>query len=140
MRWLPLMTLLAACGGDEGPVGVNEVGPGFLEVFSTDAAPVSLAGWSVATDSGASWAFPGVSIEPDGLLLVGLDGRDADLDGELVLPEGGGLLTVLDADGAVLQEISVPALTAGRSYGRIPDGIANWQIIEDPSPGALNAP
>lgn len=125
-----LLSLLAltACQTDEGPVGVNEVGPTWIEFYNADPVEADLAGWTVEVDE-------------DVFLLDGRVGPDETLvvptDGFRVAPDGA-MLVVRDAAGTVVQRISVPELDDG-SYGRVPDGIANWQLLAVPSPGEHNA-
>lgn len=130
MRWT--LWVLVACGAvDEGPVGVNEVGPDWVEVYNATDRVASLEGWSLQTPSGATLSLAG-SVPALDVLMVQVD--------ELLPASGEAVLTVLDDTDSVVQTITVPALGSGESFGRIPDGIANWQLLPTPSPGGLNSP
>lgn len=130
-----LLTLLA-CG--ESPLGVNEIGPSWLEVYNPRNDAVDFEGWSVEID-GQSWSFGPGSVAPRSVSYAAEPAdTEADWTLDLQLPADGGTLTVFDADQRERQVIQLPAFEDGASFGRIPDGSANWQVVDDPSPGRLN--
>jgi hypothetical protein len=129
MRTIALMlaaaVTTAGCTEDEGPVGVNEIGPTWVEVYNRTAADADLTGWSIEV-AGTTHGLAGI-VPAGAPLLVELTD---------FMPDERSL-TVLDAEGDVVQVIDVPDLGTA-SYGRVPDGIANWQLLPTPSPGASN--
>ena len=129
MRTWTVMVLAVALGctaeESEGPVGINEVGDAWFEVYASE--PADLTGW-VAEVGAASVALDASLATGEVVLFDGLD------------PIPAGPITVRNADGEVVQTIDFPTLGDGESYGRVPDGIANWQLIDAPTPGALNTP
>lgn len=128
---LVLGALLIGCSGREGPVGINEVGTGWYEVYSYSETDTDLTGWTVRSGETEIGLFDG-TIGAEELVVVEL------------LPVGWStastMLEVFDDAGESVQEINVPEIGDAESYGRVPDGIANWQVIAQPTPGALNAP
>ena len=143
MRWIPAFLLLMACTEEgEGPVGVNEIASvpdPWLEIYNATDEPVSLDGWQLDL-AGQTWDLPAVEVPADGMTMLFLDGQvdQGELHAPFELSITGGPLDVFDDSGAQVQAISVPEMLEGQSYGRIPDGSANWQVIETPSPGDLN--
>lgn len=146
-----LWVWMTACVATEGPVGLNEIGgdqmddqgesSGWAEVYNSTDSTVSLEGWSLDYD-GAIWVLDAIDVPADDLVVLWLDGEPEQgmLHADFALDASGGNLQVFDDSGTLIQDISVPELDVGASYGRKPDGAANWQVISDPSPGALNAP
>ncbi|MEZ4317195.1 MAG: hypothetical protein R3F61_06815 [Myxococcota bacterium] len=132
---LALFTLLA-CG--ESPMGVNEIGPDWLEIYNPSDVDVSFEGWEVGVDDQV-WAFDPVPVPP---MDVGMLANGSEVSGgwsmALELPIDGAEITVWDDRGRVRQEIVLPPFEAGTSFGRVPDGAPNWQVLDTPSPGDLN--
>lgn len=145
-----LLTMLLACTPSEGPLGLNELGADGLieadgaehpwaEVYNATDEPASLAGWTVGVDDEV-WTLPALEVPAQGFLVLSFSGdpeRGAD-HAPFTLPADGARVEVGDDEGVLRQEIELPALDEATSYGRRPDGLANWQIIDEPSPGALN--
>ena len=119
----------------------------WVELFNNGATPVPLDGWKLSDELGspAKWIFPnGASIGAGGHLLVVCDGRNITapasggyLHTNFKLNSGGGTLALREQNGAVIQQIVVPVLTATQSYGR--DGTGQYVLLETPTPLAPNA-
>jgi hypothetical protein len=147
--------IAVGCAPGEGPLGVNEVAShvtdaalgtddvgelaDWLELLNDDAVERSLAGWTVTLDD-AVFALPDLALAPGALALVWCDAEpdQGPLHAPFTLPESAFTLEVADAEGAVVQEISVPATAADQSFGRVPDDAPNWQVIATPSPAQRN--
>ncbi len=109
------------------PVGLNEVGPTWVEVINQTDAEVSIGEWSVQLDTRTPWTIPeGVEVRAGGFRVI---------EG-LSISEG--VLILRSADGETVQEVDVPALVEGESWGRVPDGSGRWTILDSPSPGDSN--
>jgi hypothetical protein len=155
MRSLPFGMLLAGCSGlDEGPIGVNEVAPhatagvtdeagepaDWLELLNDDTVPRDLDGWTLTLvgDDGPADAFvfpAGTRLAPGELRLAWGDGMaDQGPLHTFAFPAGAFEIDVTDASGVRVQEIHVPDLGPGQSFGRVPDDEPNWQVIDHASP------
>lgn len=154
MRHLVMVGLIG-CAESEGPLGVNEVAShvttgitddagevsDWLELLNQDEVARTLDGWRLTVGS-EHYTFPsGTTLASGELAMVWCDAEpdQGPLHAPFTLPEDAFALTVTDADGVLVQDISVPETAADRSFGRVPDQAPNWQLT-DPTPGALNRP
>ncbi|MBU1432130.1 lamin tail domain-containing protein [Myxococcota bacterium] len=134
----------AADGGQDAPppvVMINEVmvdagdGAGWVELYHPEAPP-PFAGWRLSA-RGGDVALPASPLPSAGLTLLTLNpSGGADL--ALSLSAAGDTLSLLDAVGAEVDRITLPALAPGQSYGRTPDGGAGLGVLPRPSPGQPN--
>ncbi len=128
----------------QGPLYISEVmfgsadalegGEGYdwLELHNSSAETVDLSryGLSDNTKNPVKWRFPeGVSIEPDGHLVVLCSGRNVSDLGEgdakkkyyetnFGVNNSGEILTLANADGRLLDRVNISRLPFGVSYGR----------------------
>lgn len=73
-----------------------------------------------------------------GLVLIVADGTpdQGELHAPFTLDAGGGLILLLDAEGALVDERRFPILGADVSWARQPDG--DWTYAHEPTPGDEN--
>ena len=57
----------------------------------------------------------------------------------VLIEKKGDALTLLDASGAVTDEVEIPALDDDETYGRRTDGAAEWTVFGTSTRGASNA-
>jgi hypothetical protein len=100
-------------------------------------ADVDLAGWMVildGDDSGALW-LDGVGA---GFALITADGApdQAELHAPFTLDQNGGVLFLLDADGALADEVRWPISRPDVSWARVSG--EDWTYSHEPTPGELN--
>ncbi len=74
-----------------------------------------------------------LSAPPDFLNL-----KSASLHANFKIKGGGESLVLVNGDGQVLDSLKTPELPMDISYGRIPDGGADWRLLARPTPGAEN--
>lgn len=149
------------------PLWLNEVQPqnvtgptdrfgnrsAWLELYHAGSAPLSLAGFYLATNyqGGPHWAFPaGASIGPGQFLVVWLDGRPElsttnELHAGIRLPSTAGTLALLESNQVagvrLLDYLNYRVPGPDRSYGNYPDGVlAGRRVFALPTPGATNNP
>ncbi|MBX2801294.1 MAG: lamin tail domain-containing protein [Myxococcales bacterium] len=144
--WVALATMVA-CGGAESTierVGINEIASGddmdFVELLNVTDAAVDVGGWQLDSD-GESYTFPaGTTVPANGYLVVWWDGSAASGEHhtEASLPDAGGLVELLDAEGALMDDVSFPSASPEQGFGRVPDAAPNWQVMEQSTPGATN--
>ena len=86
------------------------------------------------------WIFPNIEISGEGFLLIWADNDDE--DGELhtnfKLSTGGEDIGLYDINSNLLDGISFEEQSEDISYGRVTDGMDEWQFFESPTPGISN--
>ncbi|TVR76559.1 MAG: hypothetical protein EA409_13375 [Saprospirales bacterium] len=117
----------------------------WIELYNHSDDTVTVEGYYLSdSDSNPyQWRFPSVSMAPRSFLLVFASGKNR-TEGELhtnfkISSEGEPLL-LSDPDGNLLDHIPPASLGRDLSYGRLPDGGADFETFERPSPGAPNLP
>ncbi len=125
----------------------------WIELYNAGQDTVWLHGYGLSDDASRPWrwVFPqGMYIAPDAFLLIWASGKDrratdAPLhtnftirsQGEEVLlssftiPEG--------SDSPVIDMLEPTPIPTDYSFGRYPDGAADWRLFDTPTPGASNA-
>lgn len=145
--------------GDEAGPRFHEIlafpasGAGWIEWHGAGPGPgsVPLGGATLSLDRAEegggeqAWTFPaGVSIPAGGFLVVRFDAaKPPGPDGAggwntgFALPPRGGRLRGWAASGRLLDEVTFGFQVRGRSVGQT---AAGWQLLREPTPGAINAP
>lgn len=77
------------------------------------------------------------TVVPAGGYLVMVAKEEGSFD--FGLGKKGDALTLLDASGAVTDEVEIPALDDDETYGRRTDGAAEWTVFGTSTRGASNA-
>ena len=149
--------LLSACSArqNDAPlssVRINEVqtsgeGSDWIELYNPTDEDISLAGCFLSNDPGepGKWQFSSVTLKAGEYLLLYADDTDGTDDGALHLPfrlsAGGVTLRLSDHNGAVLQELEIPAGASGLSYGcdeAGDDPLNTYVWYASPTPTASN--
>lgn len=140
-----LAALLAAGCSDSASVSLklNEIQASnpddddWLELFNDSDAEVSLAGVQLR-DTNSYWTFAGGTLAAGGFLKVTCDGKGKSGTTNFKLSSDGEQVTLLDADGALLDRVVFPALRSKTSWGRVPNGSGAWTVLGTPTPGKAN--
>jgi gliding motility-associated-like protein len=134
---------------------INTVTDGFgnqtdwVELFNTGATAVSINGYHLSDTytSLTKWKIPAtpvVSIPAGGRILLYCSGQDT------ILPSGqihAGLkltqcdnesIIFSDATGVMIDSANLRRTQGDDSWGRVPDGAADWKLFTTPSPNAVN--
>ncbi len=124
----------------------------WIEIHNPGGTSIELEGWHLTDNDGNldKWAFPSVTLEPGGFLVVFASGKDRSVPGSELhtnfqLNSGGEYLAIVEPDGAtVAQEYApeYPGQDPDRGYGLAFEGVP---VIEEgadaqflvPSDGAL---
>lgn len=116
--------------------------PDWIEVYNDSNSEVNIEGWLIY-DSGGNGgtkpkkAFPAGSIIPaKGFLVIVVDDADASGFG---LSSNGEEVWLEKPGGTLADQVVFPALAETESYGRYPDGTANWQVLPTVTKGAPNS-
>ena len=119
-------------------------GADWIELVNLGGADVDLSGWGL-TDKwadGERWDLPeGTVIRAGAYLLIAADDGDSAEEGlsaAFKLSSDGETVTLVDAADALADEVELPALEADAAWGRTPDGLGPWGLLDEPSPGSGN--
>lgn len=114
--------------------GIPSVDPDWIEIYNPSSSQIDITGYKIY-DNGAippntkpKKLFPSGSIIPaNGFLVIVTD--DADPSG-FGLSSSGEKVWFENASGTIIDSVAFPAMPdTATSYGRKPDGSANWQIL-----------
>lgn len=118
--------------------------PDWIEIYNPGSDTLSLDGWYLSDDENLPmmWAFPDVTLEPGGFLVVYASGKDRTegdhLHTNFSIRSSGEPLLLSDASGVLIDFVEPVDLPRDVSYGRYPDGAANWLYFSDPTPEGPN--
>jgi len=118
---------------------------GWLELYNSGFLPINLTGVSLSTglSSLAHWEMPAVMIRPAEHKLVWLDGQQAEgaLHSPLRMYQPGDVIKLLAPEAAGGWEIDrrdYHDMQADQSVGRSRDGLDDWVLQTEPTPGEPN--
>lgn len=115
--------------------------PDWIEIYNNSDVAVDISGFKVYDNGGQTGAKPKLAI-PAGTLLAarGFYVVTVDVGGDsgFGISSGGEELWFENASGNVIDNVIVPAMNIGQSYGRNPDGSPNWELLPNLTPGAAN--
>lgn len=117
----------------------------WLELYNRTDSPISISGMYLSDDEEEpnKWQFPdNIEIPANGYLIVWLD-EDLDdtpgLHADIKLSKGGEMALLVDTDGiTVLDHVVFGEQETDVSYGRLPNGTGEFQVV-DASPGTENS-
>ena len=122
--------------------GIPETDPDWIEIYNPSATSVDIAGYKIYDSGGFNGTkpkkeFPSGSVIPaNGFLFIIVDDTSASGFG---LSSGGEKVWFENASGIVIDSVDLIAVTdTSASYGRLPDGSSNWQILIPRTRGASN--
>ncbi len=137
---------LAASG--TGDVVLNEIysrgtssNPDWIEIYNPSSSGADISGYKIYDTGGQSGSKPKKEL-PSGTLIPAhgyyVIVTDDGTSGAFGLSSSGEEVWLEDSSGIVIDSVNFPALAAGQSYGRIPDG-GSWQILYTLSRGSANS-
>lgn len=115
----------------------------WLELYNPTDNPVSLAGYSISDD----WTDPqkhvldaSMELAPGAHLLLWASGSKNSSNKHLPfrLNNDGEAVGLFAPDGSSINWIAVPSMSENAAYARIPDGSADWRVVEVATPEAPN--
>ncbi len=121
----------------------TEIEPDWIEIYNTTSSSIDITGYKIYDNGGKNGTkpkkeFPAGSVIPaNGFLVIITD--DADPSG-FGLSSGGEWVWFENTTGTVVDSVNMAAITdTAASYGRLPDGSANWQILIPRTRGYSNS-
>jgi len=129
---------------DNGTIIADEMGQyeDWIELYYNTEHTINLAGYSLTDNLSEPymWLFPNIEISGEGFLLIWADNdqEDGQLHTNFKLTSNGEDIGLYDIHGNLIDSISFDAQTEDISYGRVTDGVNEWQFFEYPTPGISN--
>lgn len=116
--------------------------PDWIEIYNPASSQIDISGYKIYDNGGQSGSKPkmelpsGTVLEANGFFVkITADMSAADFG----LGSGGDKVWLENAVGIVIDSVVIPALPdTASSYGRLPDGSENWQILIPRTRGSSN--
>ena len=119
----------------------------WIEIHNAGTGPVNLSGWYVTDDANelTRWAFPAVTVDAGGYLIVFASDKDrraagSELHTSFRLSGGGEYLALVQPDGTTIADEFAPTFppqTENISYGYVGNGSVGY--LASPTPGGANS-
>jgi hypothetical protein len=113
----------------------------WIEIYNPSTSQIDLSGYKIYDSGGESGSKPkreipaGTTLPAGGFFVIVVDDTTASGFG---LSSGGEKVWLEDAANAIIDSITFPALGVDTTYGRNPNGSANWAKITPPTKGTTN--
>ena len=129
----------------DGNEEYNSMEDEWIEIYNDGFDPVDITGWRIrdaVSDSSWRYGFEGV-IDPGGVIVVygneayAWEEANGFAKNGLSMNNSGDTMTLVEADlTTVVDQVSYESFQVldDRSYGRLPDGAANWEIYDALNP------
>lgn len=106
----------------------------WIELYNLGKEKINVAGWQLDDSDGGTkpYNIPENYLPPGGLLTLEKN------DSHIGLNNTEDQVRLWDNLGTLLDSVSYQGIPEGKSYSRIPDGSANWQITEVPTKNVIN--
>ncbi len=116
--------------------------PDWIEIYNNGTSQYDLTGYYLSDDSTnlSKWRFGNVLIEPGEFLVVFASDKDTNMNywhTNFKISADGELVIMSDAEGNIVDSITVPPSLTDVSYGRETDADLQW-MFQEPSPGFSN--
>lgn len=140
---LPATTLVIneLCADDDG-FQIDESGQAddWVELRNVGARPVALGGFTLDEGGTRRHPLPAETLAPGATLLLWTDGSPDQGPRHLDfrLSAAGGKVVLRAPAGAVIDEVSFPALDTNIAYARFPDGASTFAACRYATPGRAN--
>jgi hypothetical protein len=116
--------------------------PDWIELYNASTFSADISGYKLYDSGGKSGSkakkeIPaGTTIPAGGFYVMVVDDGTASGFG---LSSGGETAWFENASGTILDTIAFPAMAETESFGRLPDGSANWQLLASITKGSPNS-
>lgn len=116
--------------------------PDWIEIYNSSGAPIDVSGYKIYDAGGQSGTKPkkefpaGTSIPSGGFFVIVTDNTGDPSD--FGLSSSGEEVWLEDAAGNVIDNVVFTAMEVTQSFGRLPDGSTNWQLLNNITKGGPN--
>ncbi len=116
--------------------------PDWIELYNNSMTPADISGYKIYDSGGNAGTKPkkeipaGTMIPANGFYVIVVDDTEASGFG---LSSGGEKVWFENASGTVIDSVEFAAMELTQSYGRLPDGSADWQLLNSITRGAPNS-
>ncbi|HYG39761.1 MAG TPA: lamin tail domain-containing protein [Cytophagales bacterium] len=126
----------------EGDVLINEIssnGDDWIELYNTSNQVLDISSYYVYDDPEDKYQLPlGVTIQPNGYLIIKCDGSGTGLNTHFKLSSQGEELYLENNSGQLINKVEFPALDEGQTYARFPDGADGFTVTGAGTQGESN--
>jgi hypothetical protein len=118
--------------------------PDWIELYNGSEAPIDLSGYKIYDIAGKNGTKPkkeipaGTILPAYGFYIVLTEDGTTDAS-NFGLSSTGEWAWLENPAGQVIDSVAFSAMTEAQTYGRLPDGSANWQLLNYRSKGAPNS-
>lgn len=118
--------------------------PDWIELINTGSSSIDLTGYGVSDDVNKPmrWTFPSGTLSAGERLIVFADGTsnvgDEHFHTNFSISSGGETISLYDANGGLLDQVTVPELATDSSYARSPDGTGDFVVTQGATPNLEN--
>jgi hypothetical protein len=119
--------------------------PDWIEIYNPSNVKIDLTGFGLSDDPDDlfKWVFPKSSLPPSGFKLVFASGKnylteEPHFHTNFKIKSEGESLLLSDPSGAIVDRVSTVAIASDYSWGRQPDGAADWFFFDAPTPETSN--
>lgn len=127
---------------EEEGIYINEIyaaGEDWIELYNSLDISKDISGYFIYDNAAAKYKIPtGTSIPAKGFLVLLCNDLGSGLNTNFKLTADGETAYLENASGTLIDRIEFPAIGAGQSYGRFPDGSANLAISGTQTQGISN--
>ncbi len=119
----------------------------FVEIYNSGSNEVNLKGYGLSDNVAKplKWAFPEVKVKAGEYLTVYLSGKSdktysdgGELHTSFKLSKNDSFLSFCDAEGKILDSLTLVSLSESCSYGRSTEDVNSWLYFPRPTPGKEN--
>ncbi len=117
----------------------------WVELYNLGPAAVNLNGYGLSDDTTLpfKWTFPAVSVPSGGYLLIWCSDKDRAVAGSPLhtnfkISASGEIITLTAPGGTTVDQVPAVEMLADVSYGRSPNGSANFVFFSNVTPAAAN--
>ena len=119
---------------------INEVyssNPDWIEIYNASDEEIDISGFILQDDKGVAEEYKipeGTKISAKSYLVFN-EGTDF---GFGLSSTNGDKVSLLDLELSIVDEVSIPKMEDGKSYGRVTDGADEWKVFDRPTKGLDN--
>lgn len=117
--------------------------PDWIELYNTSDVPANISGYKIYDNGGQSGGRPkkaipaGTIIPAKGFFVIATEGTGDPSD--FGLSSAGEQVWFENAAGNIVDNVTFGPMETSQSYGRVPDGGPNWQLLNTITRGAPNS-